>query len=163
VHRVTIKAEKGTTIISIGKGIRRRWVDGAVENQHMEIWAVLDKMGGEKKWDAKTVSVREAAKRLQAKQPVIQREHGPNTKFKFSLALDEYLQLDDGKRLVRVKGISHKKVEFRLHTDGRPNNLMRDKTKGGRAGLSLAADSLRKAKARKVVVDPLGNILPAND
>ena len=40
---------------------------------------------------------------------------------------------------------------------------MRDKEKGGRAGLSLTANSLRKAKARKVVVDPLGNVLPAND
>ena len=53
-------------------------------------------------------------------------------------------------------------MEFRLHTDARPITLLRQIKEGGR-GLSKPVDSLRKAKARKVVVDPLGNILPAND
>jgi hypothetical protein len=53
-------------------------------------------------------------------------------------------------------------MQFRLHTDARPITLLR-KMKGGFVGLTKTADTLRKAKARKVVIDPLGNVLPAND
>jgi len=152
-------------VISLGNSSCPRFAAPG-SNHHMEIFAVLDQQGKEKKWEAKTVNLMGAAQRVRAGTPVIQRDHGPNTQFRFSLSGGEHLELDDdngNRRLVRITVISGKKVEFRLHTDARPNKLMRDKEKGGRAGLSLAADSLRKAKARKVVVDPLGNILPAND
>ena len=115
----------------------------------MEIFAVLDEQGKEKKWEAKIVSLMEAAQRVRAEQPVVQRDHGPNTKFKFSLAGGEYLEMDDEQRRnrgsYRVTVISGKIVEFRLHTDARPITLLR-KTKGGRAGLSQPGNSLRRPK-----------------
>ena len=111
-----------------------------------------------------TVNLMEAAERVRNAHPVVQRDHGPGKTFKFSLAGGEYLELceDGNRKLVRVTVISGKIVEFRLQADARPIMLLRQ-MKGGRAGLSKPVDSLRKAKARKVVVDPLGNILPAND
>ena len=163
IHKARIR--KSVAVIPLGKADTPRYAAPG-SNHHMEIVAILDTQGKERKWQGKIVSLFEAHQRVRAGEPVIQRDQGPNTKFKFSLAGGEHLELDDdkgGRRLVRVTVISGKKVEFRLHTDARPNKLMRDKEKGGRAGLSLSADSLRKAKARKVVVDPLGNILPAHD
>lgn len=163
IHKARIR--KAVAVIPLGKSANPRYAAPG-SNHHMEIFAVLDEQGKEKKWEAETVSLMAAAQRVRIGTRVVQRDHGPCTQFKFSLSGGEYLELDDGnggRRLVRVTVISGKKVEFRLHTDARPNKLMRDKEKGGRAGLSLTADSLRKAKARKVVIDPLGNILPAND
>ena len=60
-------------------------------------------------------------------------------------------------RLYRVVGISEGDMEFHLHTDARPTMMEgRKRVRGGPARLF-------KAKARKVVIDPLGNVLPAND
>ncbi len=162
IHKARIR--KPVAVIPLGKSASPRYAAPG-SNHHMEIYAVLDEQGKEKKWEAEIVSLMAAAQRVRAKQPVTQRDHGPNTKFKFSLAGGEYLELDDDKgarRIVRVTVISGKIVEFRLHTDARPITLLRQ-TKGGRAGLSMPVNSLRKAHARKVVVDPLGNILPAHD
>ncbi len=133
-------------------------------NHHMEIVATVDVQGNETRWEALTVNLMDAAERVRNGKPVVKRDHGPGKTFKFSLAGGEYLELheDGNRRLVRVTVISGKIVEFRLHTDARPITLLRE-TKGGRAGLSKPVDSLRKANARKVVVDPLGKILWAND
>jgi CRISPR-associated endonuclease Csn1 len=163
IHKARFR--KIVAVIPLGNSFSPRYVAPG-SNHHMEVFAILDKENKEKKWEAKTVSLVEATQRLRTHTPVVQRDHGPSNKFKFSLARGEYLELDDdngGRRLVRVTVISGQKVEFRLHTDARSNKLLRDKEKGGRAGLSMPVNSLRKAKARKVVIDPLGNILPAND
>ena len=163
IHKVRIRVNVHPS--AVGSGSKLRFV-ALKANHHMEIIALLNKDGNETEWEGHLVSTFEASRRFSNHEPIIQRDHGPNAKFKFSLSGGEYLELCDengGRRLVRVTVISGNKVEFRLHTDARPNKLMRDKEKGGRAGLSLTADSLRKAKARKVVVDPLGNVLPAND
>lgn len=162
IHKARIRKPVG--VIALGKSSSPRYAAPG-SNHHMEIVAVLDEQGKETRWEATTVTLMEAAQRVRDGKPVVQREHGPGKQFKFSLAGGEYMELeqDDGNRpVVRVTVISGKIVEFRLHTDARPITLLRQ-TRGGRAGLSKPVDSLRKAKARKVVVDPLGNILPAND
>ncbi|HUT14028.1 MAG TPA: type II CRISPR RNA-guided endonuclease Cas9 [Thermoguttaceae bacterium] len=164
IHKARVK--KRLTVVRLGSADSPRYVAPG-SNHHMEIYAVLDKVGNETRWEAKTVTLMEAAARVRAreKKPVVQRDHGPGTKFKFSLAGGEYLELDGDngqRRLVRVTVISGKKVEYRLHNDARPITLLRQ-VEGGRAGLSLSADSLRKANARKVAIDPLGNVFPAND
>ena len=162
IHKARIR--KTVAVIPLGKSSSPRYAAPG-SNHHMEIFATLDQEGKENRWESKIVSLFEAHRRVRAGEPVIQRDHGSNTEFKFSLAGGEYLELDDdggGRRLVRITVISGKIAEFRLHTDARPITILRQ-TKGGRAGLSKPVDSLRKANARKVVVDPLGNILPAND
>jgi CRISPR-associated endonuclease Csn1 len=161
IHKARIR--KKISAVRLGKTQSPRFVAPG-SNHHMEVFAVLDEHGRETSWEAKTVSLLDAAQRLHEGIAVVQRDHGPNTCFKFSLAGNEYLELDGdngNRRLVRVVVISGKNVEFRVHNDARPSKMMREK--GGRAGLAFPVNSLRKAKARKVTVDPLGNVVPAND
>ena len=161
IHKARIRKAIGA--ITLGKPPTERFAAPG-SNHHMEIVAVVDAWGNEKSWEAVTVNLMEAAQRVRLGIPVVRHDHGPGKKFKFSLAGGEYLELTENgnHRLVRVTVISGKIVEFRLHSDARPITLLRQ-TKGGRAGLSKPIDSLRKLNARKVVVDPLGKILSAND
>lgn len=62
-------------------------------------------------------------------------------------------------RLYRVTVITQAEVEFVLHSDARPITLR--KKEGGR--IRCTPGRLKECGARKVTVDPLGNILPAND
>jgi CRISPR-associated endonuclease Csn1 len=160
IHKVRIRRSDKPMVV--GKGTKQRYVNPG-SNHHMEIVGVLDKEGKEKKWEGHIVSLFEAVARHRAGEPVIRRDHGDRMTFKFSLAGDEHVEMEfqSGKKeLYRVVVISGNQVEFRLHTDARPSTLVK-KIPGARVRLS--ADSLRKGKARKVAVDPLGNVFPAND
>ncbi|MCE5268630.1 MAG: type II CRISPR RNA-guided endonuclease Cas9 [Planctomycetaceae bacterium] len=170
INKARIK--KAVAVVPLGTRDAQRYAAPGT-NHHMEIVAVVDEHGTERSWTVlktrdcdkfeEPVSLFEAAERVRTGQPVVQRDHGPNTKFKFSLAGGEYVEMDDGqgnRSLYRVTVISGKQVEFRLHTDARPITLLK-KIRGARVRCSVGA--LFKAKARKVVIDPLGNVLPAND
>jgi hypothetical protein len=108
----------------------------------------------------------EAYRRRKAHEPVIRDKRydwGLNKKFKFSLAGGEYLmmEVESGKeRLVRTVVISERSLEFRLHNDARPITVLK---KISKARITSSPSALFKRKARKVVVDPLGNIIAAND
>ena len=159
IHKARIR--KPDAVIPLGKSPSIRYAAPG-SNHHMEIFAVLDK-GKEKRWDSEIVSLHVAAMRLRGRTPVIQRNHGANTSFKFSLGGDEYVEMDNdsgGRSLYRVTVISGHQIEFRLHTEARPITILK-KIPGARVRCSPGR--LFEAKARKVVVDPLGNILPAND
>ncbi len=156
------RIRKNINVIPLNKQNTRFAAPGS--NHHMEIVAIMNDKGEEIEWEGNIVSLFEAYRRRKAHEPVIRDKRydwGLNKKFKFSLAGGEYLELEN-KKLVRITVISGDKIEFRLHNDARPITMLR-KEKGARAGLSKTADALRKAKARKVVVDPLGNVIPAND
>ena len=94
---------------------------------------------------------------------MVQHDHGPNKKFLFSLAGGEHvlMQTDGTKEedLYRVTVISDGQLEFVHHLDARPITGAK-KYRGHRCD---AVPALAKQNAKKVVVDPLGNILPAND
>ncbi|OHB66451.1 MAG: type II CRISPR RNA-guided endonuclease Cas9 [Planctomycetes bacterium RBG_13_63_9] len=162
IHKVRIRTSEHPIIV--GKGSKERHVKPG-SNHHMEIVALLDEQGQETKWEGHIVSLFEAVGRRRRGQPIIRRDHGENKRFKFSLAGGEHVVMEhepEKPRLYRVASISGKNVEFRLHCDARPIILLRQKEySAGRVRRS--ADSLRMAKARKVAVDPLGNIFPAND
>ena len=160
IHKASIR--KAVAVIPLEKSANPRYAAPG-SNHHMEIFAVLDKQGKEKTWESKIVNLFEAHRRVRADEPVIQRNHGLNAKFKFSLAGGEYVEMDNnagGRSLYRVTVISGNQIEFRLHTDARPITILK-KIQGARVRCGPSA--LMRAKARKVVVDPLGNILPAND
>jgi CRISPR-associated endonuclease Csn1 len=160
IHKVRIRT--GAHPIEIGVGSKRRLVNPG-SNHHMEIVAVLDDAGNETRWEGHLVSMFEATQRRRRGDPIIRRHYGDNEKFKFSLGGGEYVTMEHetGKiQLFRVAVISHGRLEFRLHNDARPITLVK-KISGGRVRRS--PDALRKARTRKVVVDPLGNVLPAND
>lgn len=166
IHKVRIRKSDNPILVGTSQKPNRskpRYVAPG-SNHHMEIVAVLDKNGAEKKWEGIIVSTFDANQRHREGLPVIQRDHGPNRRFKFSLAGGEHVQMEHqpGVRILyRVKVISKGEIEIRLHSDARPDKVLRDS--GGRSGLRPTPDKLRKLKARKVTVDPLGNILPAND
>ncbi len=147
-------------VISVGKGSVSRHVKPG-RNHHVEIVAIISTDASEGKWEEHVVSLFEAHQRLSSRSPVVRREHGLGKRFIFSLAIDEYVEMEfeAGSRcLYRVVGVSEGDIEFHLHTDARPTNI------GGRKRVRIRnADRFRRASARKVTVDPLGNILPAND
>jgi CRISPR-associated endonuclease Csn1 len=160
IHKARIR--KGIFVVPIGAPKSPRYVAPG-SNHHMEIVAILDEKGNEKRWEAITVNLMEAAQRVREGKRVVERDHGPGKKFLFSLAGGEYVEMDDdaGKRdIYRVTVISGSQIEFRLHRDARPITILK-KLPGARVRCSPGA--LLKAKARKVVVDPLGNVLPAHD
>lgn len=160
IHKVRIR--KSDKPIPVGKGSKRRYVNPG-SNHHMEIVALLDKEGKEKKWEGHIVSLLDALGRHREGKPVVQRDHGQGKRFKFSLAGGEHVEMEHepGKRqLYRAVVISGNTIEFRLHTDARAGTLLR---KIPRSRVTRNVDSLRKVKARKVAVDPMGNVFPAND
>jgi CRISPR-associated endonuclease Csn1 len=160
IHKARIR--KPVTVIQLGNNKNPRYVAPG-SNHHIEFFAILDEKGNEKKWDNKIVNLFEAHRRLREGEPIIQRDHGPGTKFKFSLAGGEHVEMEHEKgvkRLYRVVGISEKVLEFRLHRDARQTTVLR---KLSRARITRSPGKLLEAKARKVVIDPLGNILSAND
>lgn len=158
IHKARI--QKRIDARRIGKTTSPRYVKTET-NHHIEIVATVDATGKDQRWEGKIVDLREAVLRVKNKQDVVEKEnHGPGKEFRFSLVKNEYVEMeyDPGERKVyRVTGISDGDIEFHLHTDARLTKMEgRTRVRGGPARLF-------KAKARKVVVDPLGNILPAND
>jgi len=160
IHKVRVR--KSDKPMGVGQGSKKRYVKPG-SNHHMEIVALLDKDGNEKKWEPHLVSTFDAIQCKSEGETIIERDHGKGRKFKFSLAKGEHVEMEHKagkKNLYRTLGISEKEVEFCMHTDARPSTIVRQ-IKGARVRCS--PESLRKANARKVVVDPLGNVLPAND
>ena len=112
------------------------------------------------------MSLQEAHRRAYfGKGPVIQRDHGEAGKFVFSLGNGECVEMDDTegeRKLYRVRGIS----EFSSGTiviDFQEINDARQISKIDRKGRTRTPETLRKSDARKVVISPLGEVLPAND
>jgi CRISPR-associated endonuclease Csn1 len=160
IHKVRIRT--GLRGIQIGKGSRARYVAPRA-NHHMEIVARLDARGNEKAWEGHIVSRLEATRRHREGLPIVLRDHGDGKTFKFSLAMGEHVIMEHEEeipQLYRVESISEKVLEFRLHVDARPSTVLRKMSK---ARITRSPRALLSAKARKVTVDPLGNILPAND
>ena len=160
------RIRKNVSVIPLNKQNTRFAAPGS--NHHMEIIAILNNKGEEIEWEGHIVSLFEAYRRHKAKppEPVIRdkrHDWGPNKKFKFSLADGEYLmmEVESGKdSLVRTVVVSERSLEFRLHNDARPITVLK---KISKARITSSPSALFKRKARKVVVDPLGNIIPAND
>lgn len=124
-------------------------------NHHVEIFEYVagPRMGMR---DAKVVSTFEAVRRSRAGEPVVERNHGPDTRFVCSLAINDMVQMV-GKtghtELYRVQKMSAaKQIYFRHHS----------------ASTIDAEETLIRKQAtcwegRKVAMDPLGRVWPAND
>lgn len=148
-------------VMPVGQNHRIRYVIPG-NNHHVEIYAVLDAAGREVKWEAQIVSLYEAYQRKMRGQPIVCRDFGPRTRFKFSLAKGDYIEWvnDESEvQLLRVVGISNNIIEFRLPNDARPSTLVRKAKERIFAGYN----TLLRRRARKVWVTPLGEVRPAND
>lgn len=162
-----VRIAKPCSPVPIGAGVTERHVL-AGNNHHVEIFAELDRRGHEVKWHGVVVSLLEAVERRRNKQPVVRRSYPDqdNYSFKFSLQCGDLLEAEQNGRatLYVVRSISESAsgaVELALaeHVDARKINEM----KAAQSLWRPKIDPMRKAQCRKVAVDILGNIHPAND
>lgn len=168
IHKVRLRVSDNPKCI--GKGPHQRFVaSGANSNHHCVVVAVLDAEGKEILWEGHVVPRLEANARLakDSRLPVVQRFWGKDKRFKFTLAPNDMLTMVDerGVRLLyRVSNISYPENgkedhELRLHNDARESAELR---KSGQR-IRTTSEKLRKAKAQKVAVGPLGDVVATRD
>jgi len=150
-----VRIEKPVKPVAVGSGHRARRVEPG-SNHHVEIVEVKDAKG-RIKWDGEVVTLLEAARRKRAGEPVVKRDHGEGKCFLFSISKKDCLIIDtDGPRRVYVVDkITPGKITITSLNDARL------KAHAERFGRS--PDKLRQLNCRKVSVDPIGNVRPAND
>jgi len=163
IHKVRIRDRRST--VPIGEHARERsvWLRN---NHHVEIVEVKDKKG-HTKWEGKMVTLFEAKRRLNGREPIVRRDHGEGKQFLFSLGHEETvrLTLDGGVGFYKVTKFSESaneriEIAFRRNRDAR---LAKNLPKGKEGLLRMPPDSLRKAELSKLTVDPLGELRRAND
>ncbi|HEV1995030.1 MAG TPA: type II CRISPR RNA-guided endonuclease Cas9 [Candidatus Acidoferrum sp.] len=161
------RVRKRVPVSPLGEGFGARYVTRE-SNHHVEIFADLDRDGREIEWNASVVSLMEAYRRKRAHEPVVRTSHGPQTEFQFSLAPGEVIECEDeekgSRRLLLVRGctqLSAGAVQIFLAPieDAR---LKKEQVDDG-AYLRPASKTLRRWKARKVRVTPLGDVMDAHD
>ncbi|HUV62850.1 MAG TPA: type II CRISPR RNA-guided endonuclease Cas9 [Sedimentisphaerales bacterium] len=161
--RIPIKKVRIEAIVNNREVLRDRSgepyrVVATQNNHHIEIFKYTDKFDkqGLPIHDSEPVSMFEAVRRKQSGQPIVNRNHGPNTKFICSLAINEMvLMKNKGGELdlYRVQAIPmSKQIFFRHHTAASldyNSQLIRQRT--------------HSFRGQKVTVDPLGRMHRAHD
>jgi CRISPR-associated endonuclease Csn1 len=165
------RIRKVLNVSPIAKGNRERFVMPS-SNHHIEIFAKLDDHGKEIAWDGIVISLLDAAERKRKGGPVVARTY-PESEgeyvFKFSLMGGDTVELhrscdhEAGKcspglyRLRSIEGVGS--MFFVRVTDAR---LIKD-IAASKERWRPGAEALRRLDCRKVVVDVLGRMHPAND
>ncbi len=130
-------------------------------NHHIEILKTKDKKG-KIKYDGVVVTTFEANRRAKNREPIIQRDHGPDKKFVFSLSINESVMIktDDGKHhLYRIQKIAHNDIALRPNTYA---GVVKNSDKWPIFSRKTP-NALMKMDAFKVTVGPLGEVNVAND
>lgn len=150
-----VRIRKAIATFPIGRAVFRRYVENE-ENHHLEIIETRDARG-RIRWEGIVVSLFEAVRRRAEGRPVVQRDHGPNKRFLFSLVKGDAIELQENgiPVLYRVTGISKDlrgvvQIEFARNSDARPKKVR------GRKGLTATPDKLRKKHCVKVIITPIG-------
>jgi len=148
----------------LGKGDSRRYVAPG-NNHHAEFLLKFDNHKESAVWDFTVVSLYDSMLRSKKGQQgsceVIQKDHGPGAKFMFSLVPGEHLEveIEPGQRqVVRCLSFSDGDLELILPEDARPST----ERKASRIRIR-SAKRLTEIQPRKVLVDPIGQVFPAND
>lgn len=161
IKRVSIKVDAKPFIV--GRDEHARYVDStAGSNHHARIIAKLAPDGTEKTWYDQIVTRLEMHQRKAEGKLDVSREVGPNERFKFSLAANEYVEIDEldsdgnpiGKMICRVLSVSNGDIELVHHCDGRTVEQRRKANERIRARGSW----LQRRNARKVFVNYLGEV-----
>lgn len=164
IKRVRIR--KAQSVVSIGKAARERFVIPG-SNHHAEILAELDPNGGIRQFTFVPVTLLEAVERHRQKVAVVQRNHGPALRFLCTLSEGDTVEAgrpaDAGKRVWRVRSFkTNGEVVLCPATDARLKALQeQDKSPNGLWRVPLR--KLMGSGARKVLVNHVGQVLPAND
>ncbi|MEX0774976.1 MAG: type II CRISPR RNA-guided endonuclease Cas9 [Phycisphaeraceae bacterium] len=183
VKSVRIRVGAKPVTLAQGSAYERHVKPG--ENHHMTVLACVDSQGNELEWvQGELVSRLDAMRRKRAGQPIIDTTELPLRKFKFSLRPGDILDItrrNQTKRLHVVRSISDKRIEYVTIQDARKSTQIQPpkREKGDKSGprnraaleaanpnqwlITTVIDDLRRFKARKVTITPLGEVLPAND
>lgn len=165
IHRVRVAI--AATPKALGKEERER-LTTTKTNHHMEIFAHLDDEGNITKWDAKIVDLLEAYRRKNAREPIVQRDHGPNTKFLFSLFGRDTLQLrnpGDWPEFLVVRSLSSTASggPYIAGVDINDARMKKDIQAAKEFRQIASAKKLASLNPQKVIVLPNGEIRNAND
>lgn len=145
------------------RSARVRYVDSTQgSNHHARIIAKLAPDGTEKSWYDQIVTRFEMYQRKVDGKLGVDQSVGPKERFKFSLAANEFIEVDDldpdgnvvGRMLCRVLSVSDGDFEFVHHLDGRTAKARKDQKSRMRGGASW----LKTRNARKVFVNYLGEV-----
>lgn len=160
IKKVRIRETKNP--LRVAEGVRERYVaSGGIH--HVELFVTRDASRKES-WDSKVIQRTEAYERQRKHLPVVVRslEENPEAEFLFSLSNDDTMEINDGEKrqIVRIKKSGENKQIFYVpvndaHLDAEQSKLGIVKSK--------YPNSLRPLNPRKVVVDLLGRVHPAND
>lgn len=174
IHHVRTNIDKTPKQIGIGKGDRKnrgkskeRYILPEA-NHHTIIMAKLKSAAcsqtlkngdDEETWEDRCVSLMEVVERFkesnQQSDIVVSREVPEGYRFKFSLAANEFVQLDGQTGpIYRVLSLSEGDNRLQLHSDGQPRE---EAFKAG-TYLRMSGEKLRKRNARKVHVTYLGEV-----
>lgn len=162
IKRVTIKTDARP--MTVARRERARFVDSTQgSNHHARIIAKLRPDGTEKTWYDQIVTRFEMYRRKADGKIAVETTAGPNERFKFSLAANEYVEIDKldpdgkpiGRMLCRVLSISEGDFELVHHLDGRPS------TERKKERLRASGSWLHKRNAQKVFVNYLGEVKDA--
>jgi CRISPR-associated endonuclease Csn1 len=168
IKRARIK--KVLKVTPIASGPRERFVAES-SNHHVAIFAQMDATGREKRWDSIPVSLLEATERKRRKLPIIQKSY-PDEKnfvFKFSLMGGDMIEIHRNcnhaenacvPSIYRVRTIAtNGQLSLVRVNDAR---MILD-IKEAKEWWSPRANTLKQMECRKVVIDLMGRIHPAND
>jgi len=161
-----VRLEKLVPTFAVGSGNFVREV-ASESNHHIEIFAELDDEGNEVEWDGEVVPLSRAYERLRRRAPVVQRDHGSNREFKFSLAAGEVIECDTGQAR-RQLFVARKMSQYSSGSITIGFAPLRDARQAGemqtaRSWLWSSPDKLRERRARKILVSPLGETSEAHD
>jgi len=148
---------------SIGKDFRKRQVELG-ENHHIEIFEVLDNKGKVKKWSGKVVSLHEAMQRKRQNLPIVNRNHGANTRFLFSFVKGDCLKCTFGQRerifIIRAFSTESSGVTRIRFTDASDARKMKDIPSENNKRVTI--NKLKGMKCQKIIINPLGELYRSN-
>ncbi|MFC1890299.1 type II CRISPR RNA-guided endonuclease Cas9 [Thermodesulfobacteriota bacterium] len=164
IHKVRIRVKMKPS--NVGKGFRTRYVKTG-SNHHIEVFEETDSRG-KIKWGGEIISRYEAMRRLKAGEPVICRNHGPNRRFLFSLSGGDIIKIDRNSKVLGLcvvrtisthQGGGYLRANYVSINDARKKKEIIEEHEWEEKSL----ESLRKSGCTKMNIDPLGNVIQAND
>jgi hypothetical protein len=165
-----VRVRRTLEVTPVGKGERQRFVQPG-SNHHVEVFAQVDGRGRDVRWDSLPVSLLVTAARARKQAAVVNRSYqeAEDYTFKFSLMGGDTVKLHKDCNhatgrccpgIYRLRTIAENgQLSFVSVNDAR---LKKD-IQLAKQWWSPGADALRRLDCRKVMVDLLGRVHPAND